>query len=100
MSSATRREFLQRSASAAAAAALAKSSPLWSQAMASPGPVKAWITSDTQKYAPAEAPKWTAAIKDSESVRIDPTTWCQEILGFGGAFTDASCYLFYQLNAQ
>src|SRR5690348_2394992 len=100
MSSTTRRRFLQRSVAAAAAASLTKTSPLWSQAGASPGPVKAWITSDTQKYAPAEAPKWTAAIENSESVRIDPTTWYQEILGFGGAFTDASCYQFYQLNAQ
>src|SRR5690242_5587269 len=100
MSSTSRREFLQHSVAAAAAASLAKTSPLWSQAVASPGPVRAWITSDAQKYAPAEAPKWTAAVKDGESVRIDPTTWYQEILGFGGAFTDASCCLFYQLNAQ
>ena len=97
----TRREFLQLSASAAAAATLAKSSPLWSQTVAAPRPPKVWITSDSQKFAPAEAPKWTAtASKNSESVHIDPTTWYQEILGFGGAFTDASCYLFYQLSPE
>jgi len=74
----TRREFLQLSASAAAAATLAKSSPLWSQAIAAPRPLKVWITSDTQKFAPVEGPKWTAtASKDSESVHIDPTTWYQ-----------------------
>jgi glucosylceramidase len=97
----TRREFLQSSASAAAAVTLAKSSPLWGETMTSPGPVKTWITSDTQKFAAVEAPKWTAAVsKESESIHIDPATWYQEILGFGGAFTDASCYLFYQLNPQ
>jgi glucosylceramidase len=97
----TRREFLQLSASAAAVAALAKSSLLWSGTIESPGPVKTWVTSDTQKFAPGETLDWTTAVsKGSECIRIDPTTWYQEILGFGGAFTDASCYLFYQLNPQ
>ena len=97
----TRREFLQLSASAAAVATLARSSSLWGEAPASPRPVKAWLTSATQKFAPIDAPKWIAATsKENESVHIDPTTWYQEILGFGGAFTDASCYLFYQLNPQ
>src|SRR5260370_32299570 len=101
MSPKPRREFLQLSVSAAAAATLARSSPLRSQAIAAPRPLKVWITSDTQKFAPVEGPKWTAtASKDSESVHIDPTTWYQEILGFGGAFTDASCYLFHQLNPK
>jgi hypothetical protein len=68
----TRREFLQLSASAAAAATLAKSSPLWSEAAAAPRPLKVWITSDAQKFAPVEAPKWTVtASKDSESVLIE-----------------------------
>src|SRR5690348_18507386 len=98
MSSTSRREFLQRSVAAAAAASLAKTSPLWSQAVASPGPVKAWITSNAQKYAPAEAPKWTVAVKDRESVRSEPTTWYQEFLGSGCAFTDASSSLSYQLT--
>jgi hypothetical protein len=88
----TRREFLRLSASAAAVAALAKSSLLWSGTIGSPGPVKTWVSSDTQKFAPGETLDWTTAVsKDSECIRIDPTTWYQEILGFGGAFTDASC---------
>jgi len=97
----TRREFLQLSASAATVATLARSPSLWGNALAAPRPVKAWLTSGTQKCAPIEAPKWTATVsKESESVHIDPATWYQEILGFGGAFTDASCYLFYQLNPK
>jgi glucosylceramidase len=97
----TRREFLQLSASAATVATLARSSALWSNALASPRPAKAWLTSDTQRCAPFEAPKWIAAVsKESEGVRIDPATRYQEILGFGGAFTDASCYLFYQLDPK
>src|ERR1700730_9363334 len=101
MSSKTRRDFLQLFGSALAAATLAKSSPLWSEAVAAPRPVKVWITSELQKFAPVDAPTWTAAAsKDSESFHIDPMTWYHEVLGFGGAFTDASCYLFYQLNPE
>jgi hypothetical protein len=91
----SRREFLQLSASAAAAATWAKSSPLWSQAIAAPRPLKVWITYDAQKFAPVEAPKWTAtANKESERVHIDPTTWYQEILGFGGLLPmlPATCF--------
>lgn len=49
-----------------------------------------------------EAPQWKAAAGGAggEEIRIDPATRYQEILGFGGAFTDASCSLFSQLNAQ
>ncbi|NYF91538.1 glycoside hydrolase family 30 beta sandwich domain-containing protein [Tunturiibacter empetritectus] len=32
------------------------------------------------------------------AVRIDPTRSMQSVLGFGGAFTDASCYLFSQME--
>jgi glucosylceramidase len=101
MSPRTRREFLQLSASTVAAARLAKGAPVWSEATAPSRPLKTWVTSDTQRFAPVEAPKWaTAATQDTEVIRIDPTTWYQEILGFGGAFTDASCYLFHQLDPQ
>jgi len=31
---------------------------------------------------------------------VDPGQRKQEILGFGAALTDASCYLFYKLNSQ
>ena len=81
----TRPDFLQLSASAAAAVTLARSSPLWGEAVALPGPVITWITSDTQKFVAVEAPKWTVAVsKESESIYIDPTTLYQEILGLGG----------------
>jgi glucosylceramidase len=95
----TRREFVQLFTSTAAVAALGGISPLWSEALTSPRPVKAWLTSDSRRFAAVEGPKWITAVSQ-ESVHIDPATWYQEILGFGGAFTDASCYLFYQLSPQ
>lgn len=33
-------------------------------------------------------------------IYLDPAQRCQEILGFGGAFTDASCYLLSRLSPE
>jgi len=33
-------------------------------------------------------------------VHLDPGKRYQEVLGFGGAFTDASCYLFHQMSPE
>jgi len=101
MFSKTRREFLQVSAGAATVSTLGRAVSAWGETATAPGPVKLWITSETQKFSALPGLKWTVATsKDSEAVRIDPTTWFQEILGFGGAFTDASCFLFSQLNPR
>ena len=95
----TRREFLQGSVYAAATAAFVRGPFAWSDMAASSPPVKVWITSEEQKFSPAQDLTWSAATNmNSESIQIDPHTWYQEILGFGGAFTDASCFLFSQLN--
>lgn len=95
----TRREFLQGSVYAAATAAFVRVPSAWGEMAAASRPVKVWITSEEQKFSPAQDLTWSAASNmDGESVQIDPHTWYQEILGFGGAFTDASCFLFSQLN--
>jgi len=62
--------------------------------------MQAWVTADTRRFAKFGVPAWKPADEKTRPVvQIDPRTWYQEILGFGGAFTDASCYLFSQLNA-
>jgi glucosylceramidase len=95
----TRREFLQGSVYAAATAAFVQGPFPWSELVASSRPVKVWVTSEEQKFSPVQDLRWSAATSmDGESVQIDPHTWYQDILGFGGAFTDASCFLFSQLN--
>ena len=35
-----------------------------------------------------------------EIITLNPEQKFQEILGFGAAFTDASCYMFNQLSAR
>ena len=94
-----RRQFLQGSIYAAATAAFVRRPYAWSEMAAASHPVKVWITSEEQKFSPAQDLTWsTATNMNSESIQIDPHTWYQEILGFGGAFTDASCFLFSQLH--
>lgn len=99
-SHATRRKFLQMSGYAAAAASLGSAARTWGDTIQGARPIQAWVTADTRRFAKFDVPPWRAAGEMTKPVvQIDPRTWYQEILGFGGAFTDASCYLFSQLNA-
>jgi glucosylceramidase len=45
-----------------------------------------------------EALEWRVAGSAASGIRIDPALRYQEILGFGAAFTDASCYLLSKLT--
>ncbi|MGH9435612.1 MAG: glycoside hydrolase family 30 protein, partial [Terriglobia bacterium] len=67
-----------------------------------PGRVRAWRTTKYQKFQPVDSPPqwetWTAV--SPVGIQIDPAERYQEVLGFGGAFTDASCYLFHQMPAE
>ncbi|MGH9439555.1 MAG: glycoside hydrolase family 30 protein, partial [Terriglobia bacterium] len=67
-----------------------------------PGRVRAWRTTKYQKFQPVDSPPqwetWTAV--SPVGIQLDPAERYQEVLGFGGAFTDASCYLFHQMPAE
>ncbi len=92
-----RRAFL-RTCTTAAVAYLAgpRSSLLWGSAASG---VRAWVTSKNRRSEQIEAPQWRESRANaSTGIRIDPGQRNQEILGFGAAFTDASCYLFHRLN--
>jgi len=97
-----RRDFLKLAASAGASVAVACAAPLRAEAEATPGPVRAWRTTKDEKFQPIESPPqwevWSEA--SAVGVQLDPATQYQEILGFGGAFTDASCYLLHQMPAE
>ena len=95
----TRREFLKLAATASAAAA--GTVRLRAQSESVPGRVRAWQTTKEQKFAPLESPpEWKPWRGVSPlGVHLDPGTRYQEVLGFGGAFTDASCYLFNLMEA-
>ena len=97
MTGSTRREFLR----IAAAASLAATRPslLWPRQTT--GKVRAWSTSAGRKYAAITPTPWrTSTGGSATSVQMDPSKQYQEFLGFGAAFTDASCFLFSQLPGE
>src|SRR5579872_252871 len=96
MSRGTRRDFL-RAVSATAVVLVAPGSSRAAGNLLSR--VRGWVTSKDRRFEPIEAPQWrTASDNSSSGIHLDPAHRCQDVLGFGGAFTDASCYLFSKLN--
>ena len=78
------------------AAATAKSASGYD--MASPE-ISIWVTSGEERFASAPRSTWrpAAGTPATDHLQLNPGTKFQEILGFGGAFTDATCYMFNQL---
>lgn len=98
----TRRDFLKMTASVSAAVAAGAAKPLYAEDQTTPGTVRAWRTSAREKFTPVQSPpQWeTGQELSALAVYLDPATAMQEVLGFGGAFTDASCYLMSRLSAE
>ncbi len=64
-----------------------------------PGEIEVHVTSGTRRFAQAPSLAWRRiGASSAGSITIDPATTFQEMLGFGAAFTDASCYVFSQLS--
>ena len=100
MGHSSRRGFLRAAAGAAAAASMSKALPAWAVAGSS-RPVRVWQTAADKRYAPAEPLIWTPVTGVSaEAIVLDPATAKQEVLGFGGALTDATCYVLSQMPAE
>jgi glucosylceramidase len=99
MNTTNRREFLRVAASVGASAAVAGMAQLHADSKGAPGPVRAWRTTKDEKFQPIQSPpqweNWTEV--SPIGVHLDPDKRYQEMLGFGGAFTDASCYLMNQM---
>ncbi|MGC1130329.1 MAG: twin-arginine translocation signal domain-containing protein, partial [Candidatus Acidiferrales bacterium] len=103
----SRRDFLGISALGLAAAAGSNEIPLptaGSAGAAHDAPktgseISIWVTSGDERLAAAPKANWAAApgTSGAEQILLDPGTRFQEILGFGGAFTDAACYTFNRL---
>ncbi|HTD21021.1 MAG TPA: glycoside hydrolase family 30 beta sandwich domain-containing protein [Terriglobales bacterium] len=92
-----RRTFLTTCSAVVAYLASRRSSLLWGSAASG---VRGWVTSKNRRSEQMEAPQWRDARAGSfTGIRIDPGQRYQEILGFGAAFTDASCYLFQRMNS-
>src|ERR1041385_7009456 len=63
--------------------------------------ISVWFTDAKRRFTPADRIPWQAASATAspiDCVQLVPANRFQEILGFGGCFTDASCYLFSQLQ--
>lgn len=99
MHTTNRRDFLKLAATAGVAAAAVKPKSLYADMQEVPGAVKAWRTSGLAKYQPVQSPPQWEIGKDVSplAISLDPGTRYQEILGFGGAFTDASTYLMSKM---
>jgi glucosylceramidase len=96
MKNTNRRTFLKLSALTAASAAC----PSFANTAAL-GSVRAWRTAGQQRWQPLEALAWGPSSGTSPmSIRLDPSQKYQQVLGFGAALTDASCYLLEQLDAD
>jgi glucosylceramidase len=61
--------------------------------------ISVWVTSGDERFATAPQATWrpASATPGTDQLRLNPSVKFQEILGFGGAFTDAACYTFNQL---
>jgi glucosylceramidase len=101
-SGSTRREFLKASGWMAASGALTASGaalPLaGGRAGVTPGEVAVWVTGGNQRFARGMPAKWRPRKGAADkTIVLEPEKNYQEILGFGAAFTDASCSMFNQL---
>ncbi|HXX21569.1 MAG TPA: hypothetical protein VEO19_00305 [Terriglobia bacterium] len=101
MNTTNRRGFLKVAASVGASTVMADSAQLHIGSEAAPGRVRAWRTTKEQKFQPIESPQWEPwSGASSLGIHLDPSNRHQKILGFGGSFTDASCYLFHQMSPE
>src|ERR1051326_5191924 len=99
----SRRNFLKLSAIGLAANATGEV-PMFDDPMPSAtlGPISVWVTNDKQRYSAGVPVAWKPKAKNisSNAITLNPAKKYQEILGFGAAFTEASCYIFNQLAPE
>src|SRR5690242_19248026 len=94
----SRRHFLTSSVAGVGAAAL-YSSPLTAAARVaatvSSSPIRVWQTTGAERHVTRPDLSWRAgATRSANDIVLDPQRKKQEVLGFGGAFTDAATYMF------
>jgi len=80
-----------------------KTAGAWSQTLPKVGSLRRRMTASWKRYEKVTVPGWQTQSNPPEessqpAVEIDPGQCFQSVLGFGGAFTDASCYLFSRMS--
>ncbi|HEY1159739.1 MAG TPA: glycoside hydrolase family 30 beta sandwich domain-containing protein [Terracidiphilus sp.] len=90
---------MKAASATAAALAVSRGIPAWAGAAGASGPVRVWATFRDRRYAQAEPLAWKPVTEvAADAIALDPGATKQEILGFGGALTDATCYVLSQLS--
>jgi glucosylceramidase len=94
---------MKAASATAGAVALAGRVPAWAavpEATSAGAPVRVWSSFRDKRHAQGEGLSWKAAgLIAADAIVLDSGTVKQEILGFGGAMTDATCYVLRQLSA-
>ena len=101
MAQGSRRRFLKAASATAAALAVSRQIPVWAAEGPQPGPVKVWATFRDRRYVQGDPLQWKPATEvAADAIALDPSATKQDILGFGGALTDATCYVLSQIPAN
>jgi len=99
MMNATRRRFLKTASATAAAIAVSSRVPAW--AVAGESSVRVWGSGGEKRHAALAPLTWAdGSGAKAEAITLHPEATKQEILGFGGALTDATCYILGQQTAR
>ena len=99
----SRRAFLERLAACLPAMVCARNLRGWGQGTSAAVSQRAWMTAGSDRYREIKLPYWQPASSlkpelAESTIEVDPSQSFQNILGFGGAFTDSSCYLFSRMD--
>jgi glucosylceramidase len=107
MNASNRRNFLKLSAVAAASTVAIRPWQAWGNISQNPArtssaaAVKAWRTSQHQRFEKIDVPAWTTGKSTAAmAIHLDPGQRYQQVLGFGAALTDASCYLLADADSK
>jgi glucosylceramidase len=95
----SRRDLMKR-LTVAGAAAFAASRTAAAEGAGPSGAIQVWQTAGAKRLAAETPVQWKSAKGSSaESIVLDPAQKYQEVLGFGAALTDSSCYLLDRMPA-
>ncbi len=99
MAKSSRRGFLMAASATAAAMAISSRVPSWASESSAAGPVKVWGTFRDRRYAKLESLAWKPAVHVmADAIVLDPQATRQEMLGFGAAMTDATCFVLSRMS--
>ena len=96
-----RRSFLKTACTSAAAVAVSNRFTAFAQPASASG-IQAFVTDPKRRHESLPLIGWSSTSKsgDKEEIIVDESVRHQPLLGFGAAFTDASCFLLSTMPPQ